>query len=269
MSLRILAIDWSGAKQGAQRKIWLAEVGGGRVLRLERDRSRDEIVEELAALRASDPELVVGLDFAFSMPGWWVRERGLASAPELWGWLAAGHAEEILARCPPPFWGRTGKRKQPLPPDQLLRRTDAATNAGCGVASKSIFQIGGAGAVGTGSLRGMCRLRDLRQTGFSVWPMDEGRLPRVVEIYPRALTGPVVKSREAARREHLRRYAERMTPEMLEHATGSDDAFDAAVSALEMWSHREDLLRLPCISDERLRLEGIIWQPRWREAHGV
>ena len=34
-------------------------------------------------------------------------------------------------------------------------------------------------------------LRELQDAGFSVWPFDPPRLPLVVEIYPRWLTGPV------------------------------------------------------------------------------
>ena len=38
------------------------------------------------------------------------------------------------------------------------------------VRPKSTFQIGGAGAVGTGSLRGMPHLLTLREAGCAVWP---------------------------------------------------------------------------------------------------
>jgi hypothetical protein len=40
---RVLAIDWSGAIRGAQRKIWLCEVAGGEVRRLENGRTPEEI----------------------------------------------------------------------------------------------------------------------------------------------------------------------------------------------------------------------------------
>ena len=41
-----------------------------------------------------------------------------------------------------------------------------------GIAPKSVFQIGGAGSVGTASLRGMPVLQRLREAGFAVWPFD-------------------------------------------------------------------------------------------------
>ena len=36
------------------------------------------------------------------------------------------------------------------------------------------FQIGGAGAVGTGSIRGMPHLLTLARNGFGIWPFSEG-----------------------------------------------------------------------------------------------
>jgi hypothetical protein len=42
-----IAVDWSGAARGAERRIWLAEVAGGRLVRLECGRSRAELVRHL------------------------------------------------------------------------------------------------------------------------------------------------------------------------------------------------------------------------------
>ena len=69
---RILAVDWSGARTGEARAIWLAEVMGGRLIRLECGRSREEVVAHLLEEAERDPELVVGLDFAFSLPEWFL-----------------------------------------------------------------------------------------------------------------------------------------------------------------------------------------------------
>ena len=46
---RVIAVDWSGAKTGARRKMWLAEVCGGRLQRLESGRDRCELIEHLFA----------------------------------------------------------------------------------------------------------------------------------------------------------------------------------------------------------------------------
>jgi hypothetical protein len=172
-------------------------------------------------------------------------------------------AEALLKACEPPFWGRPGTRAQALGPG--LRETEAGAPA----TPKSVFQIGGAGAVGTGSLRGMPHLADLADAGFAIWPFDDPRAPMAVEIYPRALTGPVLKSRHRARREYLARRFPDQDAVMRERAAGSEDAFDAAVSALVMARHREELAALPPVPPgSRLRLEGAIWTPRESEGPG-
>lgn len=208
--MRVIAVDWSGAVVGSEKKIWLAEAGwgaggggaarddaavGGRIVRLECGRTRDEVAEHLIELAGEDARLVVGLDFAFSMPAWFMRQRGFATAPMLWQRLAAGAAERWLASCEPPFWGRAGRRK-PAAEGPGLRLTDVAAKA------KSVFQVGGAGSVGTGSLRGMCVLHRLREAGFHVWPFDAPGWPLAVEIYPRTWTRGVVVRSAAAREAH-------------------------------------------------------------------
>src|SRR5947207_2673911 len=77
--------------------------------------------------------------------------------------------------------------------EEHLRRTDRDVPGIGGIRPKSVFQIGGAGAVGTGSIRGMSLLKRLSDAGFAVWPFDSAQFPLVVEIYPRLLTGSVKK----------------------------------------------------------------------------
>ena len=235
---RAVAVDWSGALAGARRKIWVAEAAGGRLTRLENGRTREEVAEYLVAEAGRNPAMVVGFDFAFSLPAWFLEERGMGGAAELWN-LAEREAEGWLARCEPPFWGRPGKGRPVLELGRdHFRRTDLNVPGTGGIRPKSVFQIGGAGAVGTGSLRGMPVLGRLSGAGFSVWPFDAPGWPRVVEIYPRALTGRVIKSDERARRAYLRRHFPEHPADLLERAASSEDAFDAAVSALVMACRR-------------------------------
>ena len=146
-----------------------------------------------------------------------------------------------------------------------LRRTDVAVPRTAGVAPKSIFQIGGAGAVGTGSIRGMPLLHALSARGARVWPYTgEGGRPVVVEIYPRLMTGPVRKSNSFSRAALLASHFPTLGDEHRQLAIASEDAFDAAVSALVMLQHAADLLSLPAEADPALRLEGRIWHPGWR-----
>jgi hypothetical protein len=166
-------------------------------------------------------------------------------------------ANEWLRNCEDPFWGRPGR---PRPVHQ------GATHRACEMGgAKSVFQIGGAGAVGTASLRGMPFLRALRADGWAIWPFDEPSERTIVEIYPRQLTGAVNKSDAWARARYLQARVAAATTEAIArspefpddeswiNAVASEDAFDAAVSAMEMWQRRADLQ--PVVPS----IEGDIW----------
>jgi hypothetical protein len=262
--IRTVAVDWSGALQGEQRKIWLAEAVGGRLVRLEAGRNREEVIQELVELRRRSPDLVVGLDFAFSFPAWFVRQKRCASAGAMWE-VAAREGEQWLGRCEPPFWGRPGRTCQ-VPDERRYRRTDVRIRVR-GVHPKSVFQVGGAGAVGTGSIRGMPFLTRLREGGFTIWPFDGASAAQVVEIFPRLLTGPVTKSKLDARQCYLLGYQKELHGRfsigdpLIESATSSEDAFDAAVSAVRMALNADVLRGLRRVTDPVELLEGRIWSP--------
>lgn len=259
--LRTLAVDWSGAKNGSQRKIWLAEAARERLLTLENGRDRDELAKHLIREAERTPSLVVGLDFAFSFPAWFLQHRNWRTPVDIWK-AASLEGERWLTECAWPFWGRPGRKK----PDNLpesFRCTELETPAIAGIRPKSVFQIGGAGAVGTGSIRGMAVLHKLRTRGFSIWPFDAFRLPAIVEIYPRVLTKSVVKTRQDERARYLSQAFPSVRGPFRAAAVGSEDAFDAAVSALVMARHVDALAALAAASDERNRLEGSIWYQPW------
>jgi hypothetical protein len=256
-----IAVDWSGAVRAVRRKLWLAEVRGGSLVRLECGRDRNETVAHLARVAAREPRVVVGLDFAFSFPAWFLRERGIACARNAWA-LASREGEAWLARCEPPFWGRKGCPRPPADPERSpFRLTEGERLPVRGIGPKSVFQIGGAGAVGTGSLRGMPKLLALREAGFSIWPFVPPRLPMAVEIYPRWLTGRVHKRSALARRLFLASRAGDQDREIVDRAGSNEDAFDAAVSALAMAEHARGFLDLPRIENPTFLLEGRIWRP--------
>ena len=78
--MQIAALDWSGELRGGGRtKIWSALADDGRLTDLVNGRSREEIADYLIALGDESPDLVIGLDFAFSMPEWFVRHKGAAT----------------------------------------------------------------------------------------------------------------------------------------------------------------------------------------------
>jgi hypothetical protein len=100
---------------------------------------------------------------------------------------------------------------------------------------------------------------------------QEGPRPLVVEMYTRLMTGAVAKRNEGARKAYLKvrqkedgLYAG-ISRGVMRKAEGSEDAFDALVSAMLMVRHRREFAGLRATKDRELRLEGITWRPgvRW------
>ena len=143
----------------------------------------------------------------------------------------------------------------------LFRRTEDQLRATRHLAPKSCFQIAGAGQVGTGSIRGIPYLTQLHASGIAVWPFDPPTLPLVVEIYPRLLIGPIVKGSTKERADYLTAHWPDLSLSHRASAVASDDAFDAAVSALVMSQHLDEFNDLPR-GDQISRLEGEVWTPR-------
>jgi hypothetical protein len=292
---RVVGVDWSGDKGPGQRKkiwagVWTASPTGGK-LTLEGGRTREELVAWLVEMSRETPRMVVGFDFSFSYPAWFLRELGIGSALEFWELVAAGRGEEWLHRdCGDVrFWGRVGPRRHGKKPAEfcgehahrMLRRAETVLKVRAemtdplqvariaGIAPKSVFQIGGAGAVGTASLRGMPGLLVLRAAGFRVWPFDEPswKEPLVVEIYTRLMTGAVTKSSEVARTAYLAKkrresamYAG-LSRGVVAKARASEDAFDALVTAMVMTEHRGEFGALRKTEEEVFRMEGQTWVP--------
>lgn len=282
----VIAIDWSGRVDLAgQRRHIVAAIWHEGKVRIESGRTRDEVTDWLIALKQKDPRLVVGFDFCFSFPAWFVRdEHNAKDAPEFWRMVVAEHGERWLSRdcVDRRFWGRPHKR----PPEfsgENLHRMLRATDIDCkiiaeipdeqramrvkGITPKSVFQIGGSGSVGTASLRGMKSLVRLQDAGFAIWPFDRGRLPMAVEMYSRLNTGPVHKSNPEARSAYLNakrkssaEYAA-LSRTVLQKAKASDDAFDALISCMVMVERRAHFTRLPAPRDPFYELEGWTWAP--------
>ena len=298
---RVVAVDWSGDKgPGQKKKIWAGVwtagdggVDGGRV-RLESGRTRVEVGEWLIAMARETPRMVVGFDFCFGFPEWFVRgEMGCVDGPAFWELVAREHGERWLATgCEDRrFWGKVGAGGSGKRPEEFsgerLHRMLRATDIDCklianiseaervarvkGITPKSVFQIGGSGSVGTASLRGMPVLLRLREAGFAVWPFDrpalkEGR-PMVVEMYSRLNTGAVHKSNAGARAAYLLKkrkedaaYAA-LPRGVMEKARGSEDAFDALVSCMVMTARRAEFAVLGVPKNKNYKVEGWTWAP--------
>jgi hypothetical protein len=228
--VRILAIDWSGRLANASSAIWLAEAVDNELVRIAGGRDRSEVIAHVLAETERDPALVVGLDFAFSVPEWFARRLGARDVRDVWR-IVSERGEKWLRDPQPPFW----RARRPQLTETAFRRSELAV-AAPGIRPKSVFQLGGAGNVGTGSLRGMPYLLELSRR-FAIWPFDEPRLPLAVEVYPRLHLGNT----------------RGLPPMPNEHAR------DAAATALAMASWRGDWTRLPRAADDLL--EGGIWRP--------
>jgi hypothetical protein len=257
-----IAVDWSGAIDAVRAHLWLAEAQASGLVRVECGRTREELVGELIERAHREPRLVVGLDFAFAFPLWYQTRLGVRDARSQWLHVAR-HSEEWLARCSPPFWGRPLVcRPEFAAHESEWRATESERLPIRGIGPKSIFQIGGAGSVGTSSLRGMPHLAKLQDAGFAIWPFDRPRLPMVVEIYPRYLSGAVDKSNAVARALYLEAHLSGEPRALLARAAASEDAFDAAVSAVSMQRFARDFARLSRVRRSALdRREGRIWVP--------
>jgi hypothetical protein len=146
---------------------------------------------------------------------------------------------------------------------QLFRRTEQAFDSVSGINPKSTLQIGGAGSVGTSSLRGMPHLVTLQNAGFAIWPFDQPATPLAVEIYPRFMTGPVIKSSPMERQKYIEAIPESTIRSDLGNlAATCEDAFDAAISAIVMSEHAQELTTIQGAEDATSLLEGRIWAPR-------
>ncbi len=249
-------MDWSGALTGAADRIWIATAMDGALVDLVAPGSRDAVADALRARLASPTPVLVGLDFAFGMPAWYADERGWRDIASVWA-AARDEGEQWLRACAPPFWGRPGTTR-PHTVEQGLRRTERGGIEG--PRPKSVFQIGGAGSVGTGSIRGMPMLLQMREAGWAVWPFDPPGAHTIVEIWPRHFTGPVVKRNPDARAAHLDRLHADVPARWRATMVSSEDAFDAGLAAIGMTRLPiERGLAMP--TDPRSRIEGWICAP--------
>lgn len=268
-SVRYMAVDWSGnaLERNQRQAIWLAVVEAGHLVRLEGGRTRDKMIDLLEGEIKSGGPTFIGFDFAFSFPQWYLQWRQFDSAKDLWQ-LAAKEQDVWLNGHTWPFWGRPGpyqRRPDDLGEDLWFRQTDVGHENGN---PKSVFQVYGGGAVGTGTIRGLPALARLQDAGAAIWPFDDPQPDgtTVIEIYPRLFYGYTVKTSDSvAGRESRQAYLEReyghVEQQWRDGMIESGDAFDAGVSALVLSANGVKLRGLRRTTDQRTLLEGKIWSP--------
>jgi hypothetical protein len=253
-----IAIDWSGAKaKEGKKKLFLAVATNGKLTHLD-SYSRSSAIDEV--IKRKEESVVVGIDFAFSFPLSFLTERGIEFVGDAWEFVNH-HGEALLSTCPDPFFGRNGKKRSA----HYARFRNTEIHLPPGHQPKSIFQLVGAGHVGTGSLRGMSFLPRLRAAGFSIWPFDSPVFPLVVEIYPALLTGRIAKRSREDREAFLVKFCQQhgtIDDSYLATMRGSEDALDAGVSAIEMSINFGQFKTLPIYKTNCPEtLEGSIWYP--------
>lgn len=223
-----IAVDFSGAKDANRQKasIALAEIERGSAPRIETDRfTRFDVIwfllQRILHHNSAGRRVLAGFDFCFSFPdGFWA---ALTNSPADWGSLIRGMAEGVvnlpaivdkpesnarkwaemanqriarkLDMKTGPFWGpgfsQITNPGFPFSRSQFAeRRLVERREPGF----KSVFQVGGQGAVGLQSLCGIPYLHHIRTTcaqqkaNLHCWPFDgwnvEPSSHLMVEFYP-------------------------------------------------------------------------------------
>lgn len=268
-NVKCIAVDWSGAKkEGRQLEhIWVAIVQSDSIIRLKNGFTRNEVMTLLEKEIELGGPLIIGFDFAFSFPKWYLKRRKLGSVADLWH-LAESEADRWIDCRPYPFWGGKGYPK----PEKLkanreleFRQTEKEHRRNN---PKSVFNVNGAGTVGPGSIRGMPSLARLKDK-VAIWPFDklEPEKPCVIEIYPRLFYGKAVTNQSTVSgRDSRKSFLANRYPELERHwrdiMVGSGDAFDAGVSALEISTHAGEIPTLSRPTQPLKLWEGEIWFPR-------
>ena len=216
----VLIVDWSASSrpspQPAPDSIWIGRTdANGTEARHFPTRRQAEawLLHSLHVALAGHRRLLVGFDFAFGYPSGFARTlTGKDTAQSVWSYLdhhiqdgndnqnnrfAVAAAMNAHFPTPGPFWGGSGDTAIPprKPPScaELAEHRQAETKG-----AKSVWQLTGAGAVGSQSLMGQPMLHRLcAATGAKVWPFDPVAGPLIfAEVYP-SLLRPAVQAETA------------------------------------------------------------------------
>ncbi len=251
----VLMVDWSGGNdRGVTPKkdaIWACAARAGTTDAPAYFRNRQEaevwITAFLRTECAAGRRVLAGFDFAFGYPaGFGKTLTGTDDPFAIWDWFAdrvedspkANNrfdlAGEINALFPGtgPFWGNGLKRDIPHLPRKGLARTDhgmtekrqAETHA---KGAFPVWQLSGAGAVGSQVIMGLPMLARLRHAfgpNIAVWPFEPLTPPiAIVEIWPSLIakavneTMPDGQIKDAHQVQLLAQTLSRMPPSDLTH----------------------------------------------------
>lgn len=251
---RVMAIDWSGAASSGNQRIYVAErVDDGLVVKRAAGRTavhdflRGEELEtktgwerfgrEIPPIR--EERVLVGIDFAFSFPAGFTR---LDLGPD-WEWNGlCRRLADIFGNYSSPDWEKLRLPNVDLhgkPP--RYRDTETCVQEAHGRAPAVSYATSGVAVqkqVGKSSISGILMIRSLlarARHDIAVWPLhgdaDSTKLV-LAEVYPAIWLGDARKSNLPDRYGWAKERG--LEDETLAAVTGSSDAFDAALAAVEM-----------------------------------
>ena len=275
-----IIVDWSAKSKPSRatpekNAIWwaVARVDGDSVTVCEPEyaRTRHCALQRLARLIAEELDsgrrLLVGFDFPFGYPkGVAAHLTGEACALTLWDWLAerindqpdnTNNRFEVAARindeaypgCGGPFWGRhhrwfcrTISTNRPACTGQQCHPREHRIADECAQNAKTVWQLWGAGSVGSQVLLGLPALKRLIEAPgiarrAAVWPFQTGlRKPEaravIAEVYPSLLKKQIdERKREQDEQEIVDRVQVRVNAEAfarLDAGGGLAPLFDGA-----------------------------------------
>ncbi len=221
-----LMVDWSGGNdRGATPKkdaIWACTARGGvadaPVYMRNRQVAEDWITDVLRREAQAGRRVLAGFDFAFGYPaGFGKTLTGTDDPFAIWDWFAErveddpksnnrfDLAGEINAKFPGtgPFWGNGLQRDIPhLPRKGLAREDHGMTEKRAAEAQTKgafpVWQLSGAGAVGSQVIMGLPMLARLRRTfgdQLTTWPFEPLTTPiALVEIWPSLIAKTIAAS---------------------------------------------------------------------------
>lgn len=301
----VIMVDWSGGNdRGTTPKadaIWFCVARGQAVEDPVYCRNRQVAEQRITALldaeRAAGRRVLAGFDFAFGYPEGFGRQLTDSDDPfAVWEWFAErvedtpatnnrfDLAGEINALFPGtgPFWGNgLPNRDIPhLPRKGTARQDHGMTERRAAEARATrafpVWQLSGAGAVGSQVIMGLPTLARLRRrfgADLAVWPFEPlGKQIALVEIWPSLIdalvkeTIPSGKIKDAHQVEVLARAVASLAPETLAKmldlpATAEGWIFGLGHEAELMQAARDSLAPPKLKNDCFAMPQGVHWTP--------